>query len=337
MPLDSGLCDESSDCRLLAQAVMQTADIVVITGADGIIRFVNPAFERITGYVSPEVLGKTSAVLKSGCHSMAFFATLWRSISAGEVFRGIITNRRKNGDHYHEEKTITPIRDDCGRISHFVSTGRDVTERLLAAARCEHLANHDSLTGLPNRALFMDRLAQAMLRCQREQSELALLFVDLDHFKVINDSLGHCIGDEVLAKVAERLRGVVRDEDSVARLGGDEFTVIVEGLKRPTDSSRVSQAIIDALGAPFQVDGREFSLGASVGIASYPDDGTDLSTLLKHADIAMYCAKASGRNAYAYFSEIREGAAREALASTSQVGAGGLPHEAGVAQGLVAE
>ena len=309
--------DELSGLRLAAQAVLQTADAVIITTVAGVIVFVNPAFVQTTGYTAAEVIGRTPAAVQSGVHPVEFYTALWKTITGGEVFCGVLANRRKNGDLYHEEKTIAPIRDERGEITHFVSTGRDVTERLLAAARCEHLANHDSLTGLPNRALFIDRLTQAMLRCQREQTELALLFIDLDRFKAINDSLGHSVGDDVLSQVAERLRSVVRDEDSVARLGGDEFTVIVEGLKRKTVSSRVSQAIIDTFAAPFMVDGRELSVGASVGIATFPGDGTDLSSLLRHADIAMYCAKASGRNTYAYFSDTRKSVISDRACRTS--------------------
>lgn len=290
---------------MLTQAVTQTADSVVIVSIDGRIQFVNPAFEQLTGFSAAEAIGCTPALVKSGTHSLEFFAALWKVIIAGEVFRGVITNRRKNGTLYHEEKTITPIRNKQGVITHFVSTGRDVSDRLLATARFEYLANHDVLTGLPNRALFMDRLAQAVLRSQREQTSLALLFVDVDHFKAINDGFGHSAGDEVLIEVGSRLRSAVRDEDSVARLGGDEFTVIVEGLKHPADSSRVGQAIIAAFKSPFLLNGQSLQVGVSIGIASFPDDSDDVDTLLKHADMAMFCAKASGRNTSRHFGEAQ--------------------------------
>jgi diguanylate cyclase (GGDEF)-like protein/PAS domain S-box-containing protein len=292
------------ECGLLEQAVTQTGDAVLIATADGVIQFVNPAFEQLTGFTAAEAIGRTPALLKSGSHPDAFFSALWKTIANGEVFRGVISNRRKNGALYHEEKTITPIRDGQGVITHFVSTGRDVSDRLLATARFEYLANHDSLTGLPNRALFMDRLAQAVLRSQREQTGLALLFIDVDHFKAINDGFGHGAGDAVLVEVGSRLRSAVRDEDSVARLGGDEFTVIVEGLKNPADSSRVGQAIIASFKTPFMLDGKALKVGVSVGIAAFPEDGGDVNALLKHADIAMFCAKASGRNTCAHFGEV---------------------------------
>jgi diguanylate cyclase (GGDEF)-like protein/PAS domain S-box-containing protein len=319
--LSSALADsELADGRMLVQAVTQTADAVLIVTAAGVIQYVNPAFEQATGYLASEAVGRTPALLKSGAHPLEFFTALWKTVTSGEVFRGVITNRRKNGDLFHEEKTITPIRDHKGEITHFVSTGRDVTERLLAAARFEYLANHDVLTGLPNRGLFMDRLSQALLRSQREQTNLALLFLDVDRFKAINDSRGHSVGDNVLVEVAARLRSLVRDEDSVARLGGDEFTVIVEGLKKPADSGRVGEAIITAFAEPFKVDGEEFLVGVSIGIASFPGDGTDLNTLLKHADIAMFYAKASGRSTCAHFGEVKKGAALEGLAIDQMLG-----------------
>ena len=291
----------------LAQAVAQTGDSVVITSAEGVIQFVNPAFELATGYCSAEAVGQTPAIVKSGIHPAEFFAQLWNTITKGEVFRGVFTNRRKTGDLYHEEKTITPIRDESGRISHFISTGRDVSERIYSNACLEHQANHDLLTGLPNRSLFLDRLAHAMRHASREGGKVALLFIDLDRFKAINDSFGHDVGDRVLIKVAERLRSVVREEDSVARIGGDEFTVILEGLKSPADSGRVAAELVAAFEAPLEIDGQMLEIGASVGIATYPEDGDGIELLLRRADVAMFHAKDSGRSTYAHFSALMEG------------------------------
>lgn len=304
-PLASG--NESWKLCTLAQAVAQTGDSVAITAATGIILFVNPAFERTTGYSSAEAIGQTPAIVKSGVHPPEFFAHLWKCISAGEVFRGVITNRRRNGDLYHEEKTITPIHDENGKLSHFISTGRDVTERMLTHACLEHQANHDALTGLPNRSLFFDRLAHALRRGQREAGRVALLFVDLDRFKYINDRFGHDTGDRVLIKVAGWLQSVVREEDSVARIGGDEFAVILEGLKAPTDSDRVAATLIAALSSPFVIDDQTLNVGASIGIATYPEDGDNIDLLLNRADIAMFHAKESGRSTYAHFSAGMEG------------------------------
>lgn len=280
---------------------------MVITSAAGIIQFVNPAFERVTGYSSAEAVGQTPAIVKSGIHPAGFFEQLWNTITSGEVFRGVLTNRRKSGDLYHEEKTITPIRDESGRISHFISTGRDVSERIYTNSCLEHQANHDALTGLPNRSLFLDRLAHGMRRASREAGKVALLFIDLDRFKAVNDSFGHDVGDRVLIKVAERLRGAVREEDSVARIGGDEFTVILEGLKSPSDSSRVAAELVAAFDSPLEIDGRVLEIGASIGIATYPEDGDEMDLLLRRADIAMFHAKDSGRSTYAHFSAVMEG------------------------------
>lgn len=249
--------DASCDLRMLAQAVTQAGDAVTITSAAAVIQFVNPAFERDTGYAAAEAIGRTPGILNSGMHPPEFFAALWKTIRQGQVFREIFTNRRKNGDIFYEEKTITPIRDEAGEITHFVSTGRDVTARVLAETRLDYLANYDVLTNLPNRRLFMDRLGQAICRCRRDAGGLALLYVDLDRFKVINDTLGHTAGDQLLCQVAQRLRSVVREEDSVARVGGDEFTVILEGGKSPADSTRVAEAILAAFDAPFEIDGRK--------------------------------------------------------------------------------
>lgn len=291
----------------LAQAVAQTGDSVVITSAEGIIQFVNPSFERTTGYSSAEAVGQTLAIVKSGIHPVEFFAQLWNTITSGEVFRGVLTNRRKAGDIYHEEKTITPVRDENGRISHFISTGRDVSERIFSNACLEHQANHDLLTGLPNRSLFLDRLAHAVRHASREAGIVALLFIDLDRFKAINDSFGHDIGDRVLIKVAERLKKVVREEDSVARIGGDEFTVILEGLKSPADSGRVAAELVTAFEASLEIDGQTLAIGASIGIATYPEDGDGIDLLLRRADVAMFHAKDSGRSTYAHFSALMEG------------------------------
>lgn len=299
--------------RMLAQAVMQTDDAVTITSDKGVIQFVNPAFERDTGYSSAEVVGQTPAIMKSGAHPPEFFAGLWKTIRSGKVFHGVFTNRHKNGELYYQEKLITPIFGEAGKITHFVSTGHDVTARVLAESQMAYLANYDSLTKLPNRRLFMDRLSQAMLRCQRDAACFALLFIDLDRFKVINDTLGHSIGDRVLEKVAERLRAAVREEDTVARLGGDEFIVILEGIGAPADSLRVAEAIIAAFAPPFDIEDRVLYLGVSIGISTYPDDGEDAESLVKRADIAMFHAKASGRSASVTFSHVMEGRMLEDL------------------------
>lgn len=291
----------------VAQAVTQTGDALLITSVTGVIQFVNQAFERTTGYSWNEAIGQTPAIVKSGAHPPEFYADLWRTILAGQIYRGVITNQRKNGDIYHEDKTITPILDDNGNISHFVATGRDVTARIISNACLEHQAHHDPLTGLPNRSLFLDRLAQALRRGQREEGKVAVLFIDLDRFKAINDRCGHDIGDQVLIRVAERLQSVVRDQDSAARIGGDEFAVILEGLKALPDSDRVASTLVAAFESPLEIGGLAIDIGASIGIATYPEDGDGIDMLLRRADVAMYHAKQSGRSTYAHFRVVMEG------------------------------
>ncbi|HHM05307.1 MAG TPA: EAL domain-containing protein [Gammaproteobacteria bacterium] len=288
--------------RKLSRALEQAADAVMITDRDGIIEYVNPAFTRISGYAMSEALGKTPRLVKSGRHGDDHYRALWQNILKGEVYSGIMINRRKDGQLYYEEKTITPLKNEEGRITHFVSTGRDISERIRAEQRLHHLAHHDSLTQVPNRALFMDRLNQSLHHAQRHGRRLAVMFLDLDRFKLINDTLGHDVGDQVLVTMAGRLRACLRAEDTVARLGGDEFVLLLEEISSVNKLTAVSQKILEALSEPVQVQRHELFVTASIGIALYPSDGTTAEALLKHADIAMYQAKDQGRNTCRYYS-----------------------------------
>ncbi|MBI5042004.1 MAG: PAS domain S-box protein, partial [Gammaproteobacteria bacterium] len=385
----------------LAGVVEQTADSVAITDRDGVIQYVNPAYEKTTGFARGEAIGKKANILKSGKHDEKFYRDMWETILAGNVFRGVITNRRKDGSLYHEEKTITPLRDELGNIMHFVSTGKDITERVQtmealreserslanaqriaqmgswdwdivtnelrwsdeiyrifgltpqqfgatydaflysvhpddrdfvvesvdrtlnenipysidhrivrpdgterivheqaevvhdetgkalrmygtvqdvteyrrAQERLNYIAHYDVLTGLPNRLLLQDRLTQAMNEVDRYDHHLvAVMFIDLDHFKIINDSLGHEIGDALIKEVAVRLKGCIRAIDTISRLGGDEFTAIITNVSHVDDVTRVAQKIIDSFVAPFEIAGRELFVSASLGITLYPFD-----------------------------------------------------------------
>ncbi len=412
--------------RKLSSAIEQTADSVMITNRDGVIEYVNPAFELITGYASAEALGRKPSLMKSGQHDDAFYRDLWGAVLHGESYRGVFTNRRKDESLYYEEKTITPLRDTHGEITHFVSTGKDISERIHAEAlvraseehlrtiidtepeciklldrdgqlidmnaaglamiqadslaqvagkplhrlilpeyrkafqaltqsvlqgnkgmlafeieglkgarrwlethavpmttrggeivllgvtrditdrkraedRLVYLAHHDELTGLANRTLFNDRLQQAMIEAERHGRLVAAVFMDLDRFKNVNDTLGHGAGDQLLKAVAERLLGAVRRGDSVARLSGDEFTIVLSDMAHTDDAARVAQKILDIFTLPFHIDGRDLFIGASLGITIFPSDTRDLETMLSNADIAMYRAKEAGRNNYQFY------------------------------------
>ena len=412
-----------AEWRKLSSAIEQTDDSVAITDADGVIEYVNPAYERHTGYRREEALGKKPNISKSGKHDAAFYAELWRTIKRGGVFHGRFINRRKDGSLYHEEKTITPLKDDNGQITHFVSTGKDITEHVRAEnqvtrlgrilddssneiyvfdagslrfvqanqgarrnlgytmdelkqltpldlkpefnretfealiaplrrdekerinfttvhrrknggdypvevqlqlmrheippvfvaiiqditerrqteERLSFLAYHDMLTGLPNRVLLLERLKQALLDANRVNRLVAVMFLDLDRFKVINDSLGHHVGDALLKAVAERLKSCLRPGDIIARLGGDEFTVVLANVAHVDDVARVARKIVDSFAEPFRIEDHELFTTTSIGITLFPLDVQEPEKLLKNADAAMYHAKESGRNSFKFF------------------------------------
>lgn len=285
----------------LSRAVEQTADSVIITDSQGEIEYVNAGFEETTGYSRDEALGQTPALVKSGKHDADFYSRLWSTIRSGNVFRDVFINRRKDGSIYYEEKTITPLRDVNGRISHYISSGKDITERMQTQERLQYLAQHDVLTGLPNRMLFMDRLSQVMAWDKRHGRLAALLFMDLDRFKVVNDSLGHHVGDRLLQEIAIRLGKGLRDGDTVARLSGDEFAVILHDIASVEDVSPVAVKLLDLIAQPLFVEDVDLTVTASIGISLFPGDSVDPSELLRHADIAMYRAKAKGRNNYQFY------------------------------------
>ncbi|MFZ5862970.1 MAG: putative bifunctional diguanylate cyclase/phosphodiesterase [Nitrospirota bacterium] len=291
-----------SHMRILSTALEQTADSVMITGTDGTIEYVNHAFVRTTGYDPAEVIGHTPNVLKSGRHTAEFYRTVWNTLLAGESFNDVFVNRRKDGSLYSEEKAISPLKDATGRVTHFVSTGRDISERIQTQERLYFLANHDALTGLPNRTLFLDRLEQAISRARWNQRVVATLFLDLDHFKNINDTLGHNVGDQLLRSLAGRLSAALRNGDTVARFGGDEFVILLDDMADASDAASVAQKLLDVLAPPVEVGTTLLQVGASIGVSTFPADGDDPGMLLRNADTAMYRVKESGRNAYQFYS-----------------------------------
>ncbi len=286
----------------MSSALEQSADMVLITDSSGIVEYVNPAFEKITGYSFDEVVGGSANLLKSGKQSAGFYKTLWQTILAGEVFKDIVINKKKNGDLYYEEKSITPIKNGQGQIINFVSTGRDITRRMENEERLSFMAHHDALTELPNRILFMDRLKQALAHARRYSRKVAVLFIDLDRFKNINDTLGHDIGDNMLMQLAGRLSKCLRQDDTVARLGGDEFAVLLNDIDSEQDVSKLAKLILHDLEQPFEAGKRELFITASIGISLFPNDGGEAVTLLKNSDMAMYKAKDLGKNNYQFYS-----------------------------------
>ncbi|MEK6550689.1 MAG: EAL domain-containing protein, partial [Pseudomonadota bacterium] len=291
-----------SEMRMLSSIAEHATDIIYITDNRGVIEYVNPGFERATGYSRHEAIGKTPRLVKSGKHSDDFYRGLWSSVLRGREFRELFVNRRKDGSLFYEEKTITPILDKDKKVTQFISTGKDVSERVLGQEKINYLAHFDTLTELPNRVLFRRSLNEALARTRRSEKLLALMFLDLDNFKRINDSLGHDVGDALLKVVAERLKSCIRETDSVSRLGGDEFTVILENINHVNNAIAIAQKLVHAIVQPFQIGLHTLHVSISIGITLYPLDDAEADLLIKNADMAMYHAKELGRNGFQFYS-----------------------------------
>lgn len=294
---------EQAEVRMtqLSRAVEHTGDSIIICNREGRIEYVNPAFERITGRSAKQLLGTALASLQSAHEPAEFMQQLWQQLAREHAFREIFCTRNAAGESCYTEQTITAITDASGQVSQLIATGKDITERMDSQRRLSYLAHHDTLTGLPNRALMFDRLEHALARARRKDTLVALLFMDIDRFKTINDSLGHQAGDELLVAVAERLRASVRRSDSIARLGGDEFVAILEDIRQPDEPVHVAKTILGAIARPLTLTGHEVSVSSSMGIALYPADGSDSNGLLQCADAAMYKAKAAGGDTYNFY------------------------------------
>jgi diguanylate cyclase (GGDEF)-like protein/PAS domain S-box-containing protein len=308
---------DQAQLRLLRAALAAAGNGVFVTDVTARIQWVNAAFARLTGYGEAELIGATPRLWKSGRHPPAYYDDMWQTIRAGRVWSGKTIERRKDGALYTVRQTITPVRDERGEVSHFIAIHEDITAQEELEARIEHMAQHDPLTDLPNRTLFFERLRHDMALAARGSGRLALLFVDLDGFKAVNDRLGHQAGDQLLKDVAGRFRSCVRETDTLARLGGDEFTVLLPQVAGPDDAAKVAGKIIACLGEPFSLDGERARVGASVGIALYPADAVEASELLNLADGAMYRAKEGGRNTYLFACACQEekNGARDAKAN----------------------
>lgn len=289
--------------RLSSEVFENTQEAILITDAENKILTVNPAFTRITGYSESDVLGQDPRILSSQHHDKAFFEQMWRELKEIGFWRGELWNRCKDGSIKPKWISITTIKDADGHIINHIGLFSDITERKMAEERIDFLAHHDALTSLPNRILIRDRFVMAQAQAKRNGFSIAVLFIDLDNFKSVNDTFGHQVGDRLLLQAVQRLRDIIRESDSLSRQGGDEFLIILPTITEESDVSRVAQSIIHALSTPFEIDEHALSVSASIGIAIYPKDGHDFDALLKNSDMAMYEAKSLGKNSYRFFTE----------------------------------
>jgi len=295
------LNDKQVALTKLSVAVEQSPAIVVITNAAGVIEYVNPKFCEVTGYSREEAVGQNPRILKSGEMETATYKQMWECISAGGEWRGEFHNRRKDGSCYWAAASINGIRNGEGEITHFLGVQEDITARKEAETRLMSMAMHDTLTGLANRNLLQDRLNQQLALAERHKATVGILFIDLDQFKEVNDTLGHAVGDLLLKAFADTLSNCVRKSDTVARLGGDEFIIMLTDIAGPDIPGMVARKILESLETPFELESRRVTARASIGIAIYPYDGRDDETLLRNADLAMYHSKQFNRNAYMFY------------------------------------
>ncbi|TPG77233.1 phosphodiesterase DibA [Pseudomonas arsenicoxydans] len=300
------LRERHADRERLSQAAAVfdcTREGVLVTDSNGLIVHVNRAFMAITGYQCDEVLGQQPSLFKSGRHPPAFYQSMYATLNSCGEWSGEIWNRRKSGEIYPQWQTIRIIHDDRGRRSHYVAVFSDISAIKNSEHELKRLAHHDPLTDLPNRLLFTDRVEQALASAQIHKRGCALLMIDLDHFKMINDSLGHTVGDQLLKAVAEHLKTMFGPGMTLARLGGDEFAVLAESCPQVAQAAALAQRIIDGLREPFYIDGHRLFINASVGISQFPSDALSAEQMLRNADSALFKAKSAGRDGYALYTE----------------------------------
>jgi len=289
------------DLRLSAQVFVNSAEAIVITNAENNIIQVNKAFTDITGYAANEVVGHNPRILQSGQHDADFYKKMWEILLNTGSWQGEIMDRRKSGEIYPKWISMVVVRNERNEISNYIAMFSDITERRASFDRIQYLAHYDALTQLANRVLLNDHIEMAIVGAKRTHAKFAVIFMDLDRFKIVNDQLGHHIGDLLLQAVAERLRSCIRESDTVARLGGDEFVILLNNINDEKDAAGVAQKVIDQIGNVFEISGHEVSIGTSIGISIFPKHGADRQTLLKQADAAMYLAKEKGRNNFQFF------------------------------------
>jgi diguanylate cyclase (GGDEF)-like protein/PAS domain S-box-containing protein len=288
--------------ELSAKVFEDGLQAIVITDPQGDILRVNPMFSEMTGFEPAEVIGQNISLIESDTHSPDFLADLWHTLRTDGGWVGEMWKRRKSGETFATWESISAVDDEAGEHLSYIFMFQDITDRKLFSSRLEQLAHYDPLTHLPNRRLLSDRVGHAVQRASRRENQHALLFIDLDHFKRINDTVGHTAGDRLLTIIADRLLKCVRASDTVARLGGDEFAVLLEDVTL-MEAERVAGKVLAVLAAPVQMEGRDWYVGASIGISLTPRDGVDMASLLKNADTAMYRAKADGRHCFRFFDE----------------------------------
>ncbi|MCX7628605.1 MAG: EAL domain-containing protein [Methylophilaceae bacterium] len=288
--------------RLYGRIFENSGEAILITDATGNIQAVNRAFIQTIGYTAEEVVGSTPYMLRSAQHDQAFYAEIWRILNEGGHWQGELWVRHKNGDALPKWANLSSVKNEKGQVTHYVATLLDISERVAAEERIRQLAFYDTLTGLPNRATLYSLVEQALAVARRNKLSGALMFIDLDRFKYVNDTLGHGAGDELIRRVAARFKTCLRASDVIARLGGDEFVIALLDIAKAEDAATVARKILAIFSSPFLLDGHEISISASIGISIYPGDGMTVEDLIKHADIAMYRAKDQGRNSFLFYS-----------------------------------
>ena len=293
-------CADEKQQALLARALEGAANAIFVADRDGRIVWVNAAFCRQSGYAREKVIGRTPRLLNSGKQGLEFYRGLWQSILGGRPWQGELVERRRDGSLYTVTQVISPLHDKRAQVTHFMAIQHDISASAREHDEIRQLAYHDSLTALPNRALFLQRLSQAIRSADEERRRLGVLFLDLDYFKNVNDALGHAAGDRLLVAVADRLHAAVRKTDTVARMSGDEFTILLPNLDETEVARALARKLVASIVQPFRIGEHKIETGVSIGIGLYPDDGDTAETLLARADAAMYRAKTHGRGGFCF-------------------------------------
>ncbi len=291
------------ELRKLHQAVEQSVSSLIITDSEGITEYVNHRFELTTGYTEKEVIGQKYNQIRSGQTPISVYEAMWETIKSGEIWEGELLNQKKSGELFWELVSISPVRDTQGTITHYIGMQHDITQRKAMEERLNYLAYHDELTGLPNRTLLVDRFTQLISQSKRRDTKIALLMLDLNRFKLINDSLGHETGDQVLVEIGSRLQRMARTSDTVARYGGDEFVMLIPDIESVTTVTDIARRIHKKVSKPLEIDERILHVSCSIGVALWPEDGERLDNLLSNADAAMYQAKSRSGEKLQFFTE----------------------------------